>query len=317
MHKKIYLLILFSTFIVCKSQTVKIEGLALDTVKSHNYVMINVNDTLKKFRDKGVITKKWEGYKELTENKNFVTHTDSKGYFSISAKLTDSLFFYSNSYFTQKYAVSDLMKRKEIKIQLEAEPCISYVSCEQEKPSKYYIFIGKKIELEGQKIPYYCNIVMMDAEFKSKYKIEKNIYGDFPKDSIVFTAFDHYGMPNFGKYEYVLLFIGEYCGKLIHEKYQYFDLYKTKNGKWASPGNPYKYDNNQKEKNIAPKKINFESSVWFDVSKLNEKQIESEYPTEYYKIIENKAIPIMGTYVEDLIKIKKNGVLKARKIELQ
>lgn len=317
MHNKIYLLLLFSTFIVCSSQTVKIEGHALDTVKSGNYVMIQVNDTLKKFRDSASLTKKWDGYQELTNNSNFVTHTDSTGYFSISAKPTDSLFFYSSTYFTQKYVVTDLLKRKEIKIQLVPEPCIPYVACEQKTPSKFYIFIGKKIELKGQEVPYYCNVVMMDAEFKSTYKIEKNIYGDFPKDSIVFTTFDHYGTPNFGKYKYVLLFVGEYCGKLFHEKYQYFDLYKTKNGKWASPGDPYKYDTYQKEKIITAKKITFDSSVWFDVSKLNTEQIELEYPNEFYKIVDNKAIPFMGTYVEDLIKIKKNGVLKERKIELE
>ena len=45
------------------------------------------------------------------------------------------------------------------------------------------------------------------------------------------------------------------------------------------------------------------------------------FPKEPYeiecKIIENKAIPIMGTYVNDLVEIKKNGILKARKIELE
>jgi hypothetical protein len=317
MYKKIIFIFLLLISTVCISQTVKIKGLALDTVKSRNSVMINVNDTLKKFRDKSSLTKKWDGYDELTKNKNFVVFTDSVGNFNISAKLTDSLYFYATSYLTQKYAVSDLLKRKEIKIQLEPEKCIPFVSCEQKKPSNYYIFIGKKLKLEGQKPPYYCNTIIMDGEFKSTYKIEKNLYGNFPKDTIIFTAFDHYGIPEFSNCENVLLFVGEYCGKLYHEKYQYFDLYKTKNGKWASPGNPYKNDNYAKEKNIVPKKINFENTIYFDISKLNAKQIEDEYPAEYYKIIEKKAIPTMGTYVEDLVEIKKNGVLKARKIELE
>lgn len=315
--KKIYSILLILIHIVCLSQTVKIQGLALDTIKSRNYVMINVNDTLKKFRDNASLTKKWDGYEELRQNKNFIVSTDSVGNSNISVKLTDSLYFYASRFLTQKYAVSDLLKRKEIIIQLEPEKCIQYEQCEQKKPSKYYIFIGEKIQLEGEKQPYYCNAVTMDSEFKSTYTIEKNIYGNFPKDTIVFTAFDHDGIPNFSKYKYVLLFVGEYCGKLYHEKYQYFDLYKTKNGKWASPGNPYKYDNYKKEKDLVSKKINFDNTVYFDISKLNSKQIEDEYPNKYYKIIENKAIPIIGTYVDDLVAIKKNGILKARKIELK
>jgi hypothetical protein len=112
-----------------------------------------------------------------------------------------------------------LLKRKEIKIKLEPKKYIPFVSCKQEKQSNYYIFIGKKLKLEGQKQPYYCNTITVD--------------GNFPKNTIIFTALDHYGIPKFNNFENFLLFVGEYCGKLYHEKHQYFDLYKTKNGKRA------------------------------------------------------------------------------------
>jgi hypothetical protein len=41
--------------------------------------------------------------------------------------------------------------------------------------------------------------------------------------------------------------------------------------------------------------------VWY--YKLSPNQIESEYPSAYYKITNNKTIPIRGTYV-DMVKIK-------------
>ncbi|SEA03069.1 hypothetical protein SAMN05443667_101671 [Flavobacterium gillisiae] len=318
--KKKYFLLLFSFSIICSAQDTKIEGIVSFAKKGNNYVSVQVNDTLKKFRDKAKLTKKWDSYPELTKNKRYVTHTDSTGFFSISAKPTDSLFFSSLTYVTQKFAVSDLIKSKEINILLEPEPCIPYVECKQEKPSKFYIFIGKKIDIKYEKGPNYCDVIFLhgfNGEFKSEYKIEKNIYGNYQKDTINFAAIDEYGIPNFSKYENVLLFVGEYCGQLYHLKYQYFDLYKVKNGKWASPGNPYKYDKNVKEKIIQARKIKFDDSVWFDITKLTPNQIETEYPSEYYKITNNKAIPIRGTYVDDLVIIKKNGVLKARNIELE
>jgi hypothetical protein len=46
--------------------------------------------------------------------------------------------------------------------------------------------------------------------------------------------------------------------------------------------------------------------IWFDISNLNPKLIEQEYPKEFYKIIDNKAIPFMGTYVDELLTIKGN-----------
>ena len=300
-----------------KSQDIRIEGIAVNSFKANTFVGIDVNDTLRKFRKKAFDSKNWDGYNELYSNKKYVTHTDSTGHFIITAKPTDSISFYFHRNIKQMYLVSDLLKMKSIKIQLEREPCVEYVRCEQANPTNYYIFIGKKIDVTVESQPYYCNgDELLDAKFKSIYKIEKNIYGVFPKDTITFTAFDHFGVPNFSKFDNVLLFVGEYCGNLYHEKYQYFDLYKTKNGKWACPGNPYKYNKYLKDKIIKPKKIKFDKSVWFDISNLNPKLIEQEYPKEFYKIIDNKAIPFMGTYVDELLTIKGN-ILRKKVINIK
>jgi hypothetical protein len=153
----------------------------------------------------------------------------------------------------------------------------------------------------------------MDSKFKANYKILQQVFGYYPKDTISFTVFDHYGKPAFSNFENVLLFVSEYCGQLYHEKYQYFDLYKTKDGKWASPGDPYKYDSYHR-KNLKPQDIQFADSVWFDISKLSETTIKEQYPRPFYKIDRQKAIPVMGSYIDDLITVKKNGVLKARNI---
>ena len=202
-----------------------------------------------------------------------------------------------------------------IHIKLEPEPCVPYRRCEQKTPSNYYIFIGEKIEVRGEEIPYYCNTIIMDGKFKANYKVLKNIYGNFPQKTIIFYAFDHYGKPKFSEYQNVLLFVGEYCNELFHTKYQYFDVYKTKNGKWASPGNPYKYNQYAKDKFVKAQKMKFNKNVFFDISNLSKERLAKEYPSEYFKIVGNKAIPIKGTYVKDLIKIKQ-GVFKEFNIKL-
>jgi Na+/serine symporter len=48
--KKILLLFLFS--IICSAQDIKIEGIISFDIKGNKYVSVQVNDTLKKFRDK-------------------------------------------------------------------------------------------------------------------------------------------------------------------------------------------------------------------------------------------------------------------------
>jgi hypothetical protein len=53
-------------------------------------------------------------------------------------------------------------------------------------------------------------------------------------------------------------------------------------------GNPYKYEKNGKEKSFKLKKIKWRPFGLY--YKLSPNQIESEYPSAYYKITNNKAI---------------------------
>lgn len=306
---KLFLLIIILSASSYKSQKITVQGIARDTTKNRSFVMVVINDVLRKY--------KGDNYKNLLNN-NYRVFTDKKGNYTIKAKPTDTLYFYSNRYFTQKYKVADIIKKK-IKIQLEPEPCVPYVPCEQKQPSNFYIFVGEKISMNYEADPYYCKVVTLDGgATRSVYKIKEEVYGHYPKDTIEFKASDHYGRVMFGYYDTVLLFVGEYCGKLYQEKYQFFDLYKTKDGRWASPGDPYKFDKYQKEITIKALPIEFDPLV-----RINTIPPEDEYYSErfqkyeapYYRFIGDKAVPLMGTYIEDLIKVKMTGALKDKNID--
>jgi len=312
MRKTLLLFFLFSS-ITASSQKVTIRGTASDTTKGRNWVSVVVNDTLRKFLRESSDPDRRE-YQQLTEDTSLCVFAKYDGSFRITANLSDSIFFQSFRHKQKVYSVADLLKMDRIDIRLEPEACIPYVPCEDTIPSNFYIFVGQKIKIAYEPEPYYCDVMTMDSRFNVEYKILDQEVGHYSKDSIRFTAFDHYGRPVFSRYEHALLFVSEYCGKLYHEKYQYFELYKTADGKWASPGDPYKYDQYHK-KDLVAQTIKFADDVWFDVSKLNEILIKKQYPEPYYKIEGSKAIPVMGSYVDDLITVKKEGVLKARKIK--
>ncbi len=305
----LFLCIIISTFY--KSQKIIIRGIARDTTKDYRSVRIVVNDTLKKhmklLKEMKGKRKKWReknSYTKLLENIELYTNVDENGNYKIKAKLSDTLYFYSSRHFTQKYKVADIIKHT-IKVELKPERCSYKVDCEQSKPTNYYIFVAKKISVHMQDDPYYCDIIPLSVEYKSVYRIEQQIYGHYPKDTITFSTYDHYGSPRFSKYNTVLLFVKESCGKLYHESDQYFDVYKTKDGRWASPGDPYKFDKDSKKKSIKAQYIEFDNSLKIDT--LNNDPFrpnEQEYEPPYYKIKSRKAIPLMGTYVDDLVKLK-------------
>ena len=181
-----------------------------------------------------------------------------------------------------------------------------------EKENTLFVFVGQKIEVKL--IPYEQG--SMDAGFKAKYKVLQKVYGDYSGNTIEFNAYDHYGEPPFAKFDHVLLFVSEYEGKFYHQKYTYDPLFKTKDGRWAGPySEDYRHPYNAST-NVTPVKIDFADEVSFPIKTKDEDGTEMThiYPEPYYKKIGNKAFAIYGNYIEELFKLKKDGVLTAREL---
>lgn len=183
------------------------------------------------------------------------------------------------------------------------------LSCFGEENSKYFVFVGEKISLDR----ILDTEAMMDLKFLARYRILEPVKGVYNGNEIEFTVFDHYGVPAFSEYQYVLLYVQQYDGKYYHAKYQYNPLYKTKDGKWASPYSTYDYINiNNRNTPIKPEIIEFEKPVIIDLSKFPSDRIKKQFPEPYYKISGDKAIAVYGNYINELFLLKQGGVLKTR-----
>jgi hypothetical protein len=209
---------------------------------------------------------------------------------------------------------------------------ICYKSYGQTKKDSLYVFVGEKIEVKEVSSPSVTDsfdiiiengvidyrksgIISMDSKFLAKYIVRQVLCGNYVSDTIEFLAYDHYGTPEFSKYQTVLLFVQDYNGRLVHQKYQFADVYKTKNGRWASS---YKTDDYRHEFNnstdVKPEKIDFINKVTYDINGHGKQYIKERFPSAYYKIKAGRAIAVYGNYIEELFELKKNGILKARGI---
>ncbi|MBE9586082.1 hypothetical protein IM792_16635 [Mucilaginibacter sp. JRF] len=166
-----------------------------------------------------------------------------------------------------------------------------------------YVFVGEKISVEEFKpvldttrppdLPPgdFLSPIISDYAFKAKYKIIKNVHNKFDKDTIEFDVYDHMGKPSFAAYKNVLLFvILEADGKLYHFKYQYFDVYPTSDGQWASPGDPYRFDESrfkEDERDVKIQDIKFKESVMIDLSAFNQKAFD-KYLAPYFDVKDKK-----------------------------
>lgn len=336
-----YILLFLLTFQMVFSQETIVKGEAYNSGKFHNRdVYIIKNDTINKLRKHSdFLVEEWKkkskfedikeaSYQEVTKNnqiltrllqdKNYRTHTDSLGNFEIKAKLTDSLFFESYWHITRKFLVADLVKKKKPTIKLELEPCEVWPS-HPEKPTKLYVFIGKKIKTWTSPSGY-CNVGSLTSRILSKYLVIKNIYGDFKKDTIQFTTYPPHSSPKrqnyvpfktfFADFEYCLLYVLEYKGELLQTRYIFDDVYMTTEGKWATPLKPKGLYNTISPGIDKLKKIDFVTPIEFVYDERFEKQIKENF-SEKYNIIGNGKIQVThGVYAEDLFEIRKTGALK-------
>ncbi len=195
----------------------------------------------------------------------------------------------------------------------------------QEKYDSLLVFVGEKISLVNYPDSTYKDTLVtdgdtivtvhmaMDARFVATYKVIQLINGKYTHDTISFIVYDHYGQPAFSNFQFVLLFVKPMEGKYYHEKYQYFTVYQTKYGEWASPYSSFEYHHPYSNTfTVKPEKIQFEDEISFDIAGLPKKRIKYLYPKPYYRIVGDKAIVVYGNYIQDLFLIKQQGILKAR-----
>ena len=150
-------------------------------------------------------------------------------------------------------------------------------------PDNFLVFVGEKISFEP--IPPKDGEIPFDRGFKSKYKILVKLYGSYSAETIVFESYIHKGnIPGFSECKNPLLYLTKVDGKWYQEKYQYDEVFPTKNGRWAGVGKSWEYaHSNNKGIKISPEDILF-----------------------------NDIGCSSGNYVEDLFYLRRNGVLKAR-----
>lgn len=140
-------------------------------------------------------------------------------------------------------------------------------------------------------------------------KILHELYGNYIKDTIEFTAYDHYGRPNFANYTHVLIYVAEHCKKLYHTKYQFSPVYRVE-GKWATPY----YNSNRTNSKIYLQKarpIKFPDNASYTIHKnLADSVINARFQLPYFLKKDTLIKPLYGYYTEDFFEIMKQTNLK-------
>lgn len=187
------------------------------------------------------------------------------------------------------------------------------VSAQELEEPNLFVFVGEKISVEEFEIEVEKGRILMDAAFRARYKVIKQVYNQLPSDTIEFIAFDHYGEPAFSNYEHVLLYVVKADEGYFHEKYQYSPLYKTKDNSWAAPYDSWDYNHPyNSDTTVNPVPIEWKTAPSFEATNRDLSDLEKYFPHPFYHIDGRTVTAIYGNYLQDLFSLKKSGVLKAR-----
>ena len=200
--------------------------------------------------------------------------------------------------------------------------CKSYPSTQSsclENPdsnSTLLVIVGEKLSIREEQQPPDSSLSLHYAKFTAHYRILEKVCGDYQQDTISFTAYDHYGFPSFGKYQYVLLYLNITKEGIFHEIYLHSPLYKTKDDRWASPYSMLDFKRGHDGITVEPQKIDFVQEISFSVEGFTRAKTQKWYPEPYYRIdkVNKKAIAVMGNYVPELFQLQKETVLHSRGI---
>jgi hypothetical protein len=178
----------------------------------------------------------------------------------------------------------------------------------------FVVFVGRRLQVD-EVVPARGE-VWFDRKFVARYQVLTVIFGTFAEDEITFTSFDHKAprgvIPLQKLNEVLLLYVSKVDGEMVHEKYQYDEVYKTRDGRWAGCATPYDAPNHRSERKVHP--VDFFPTVEFNVRDLTADETQQLYPSSSFEIRDAVAVCIAGLYAEELFDIRRRGVLKARGI---
>ncbi|ALN82178.1 hypothetical protein LA76x_4062 [Lysobacter antibioticus] len=175
------------------------------------------------------------------------------------------------------------------------------------------VFVGEKLSVEQFEPVREKNVILMDAVFKARYRVEQLVYGEYDGETIEFEAYDHYGVPPFSGFPHALLFVSRDGNRFYHQKYQFYPVFHTASGAWFGCGPVGESDLRDREGIAEAKPMPWSSDAYHPLKpEWSSKDRRKLFAREHFRIDGDKAYCLTGSPVDELFEVKKRTVLKAR-----
>ncbi|ALN92854.1 hypothetical protein LG3211_3917 [Lysobacter gummosus] len=175
------------------------------------------------------------------------------------------------------------------------------------------VFVGEKLSVEKFEPKLEPGQRLMDAAFKAKFRVKQIVYGRYDGEIIDFEAYDHHGTPHFAQFKHSLMFVSRANGKLYHEKYQFYPVFRSASGEWAGCGPTGPHEAKLREGISVARPMVFAEKAFYPIASDMPREARIRwFPPEHFAIRDDKAFCLTGAPIRDLFEVKKRTVLKAR-----
>jgi hypothetical protein len=175
---------------------------------------------------------------------------------------------------------------------------------------EFFVFVGEQLNIEFIPEDINPDTIIQYDHYEATYRVVQAIWGNYQEDTIAFSVYDHYGLPPFANDKYTMLFVTKQGRGWTQELYQAYPVSRTEEGDWAYCGDPTpeRWESEPAEMH----KVVFDPPVYFDIRHYSESGLAERFPAPIWEHVSDRAYCVMGTGPEELFRIKREGVLRAR-----
>lgn len=175
-------------------------------------------------------------------------------------------------------------------------------------PQKLFAFIGRLLDLKKVPAENHAN----QARFSATYRIMERVCGNYSGDTIRFDVIQTDYDTSFAKISNQFLMLtkdtAEYENFVLWGDLC-FDVFKTVKNQWAVP---YMLKNDRyyaRARPLKPKKTRYFKNAFYNIRGMTREEIDITYPEKFYKIKNDKAIPLLGNSIDEIFQNEKEGTL--------
>ena len=172
-------------------------------------------------------------------------------------------------------------------------------SSSQNKSDKLFVFVGTLVPSDPA-------VKNSDGYVKLKYKILEKTFGKYDKDTIEFFAYYDVDQLKFTRYKNCFLSLFQDGDTFYKMADPVYEVYQTLDGRWANGAKWWDYGPDI-QTSIKPRRLQLKDSPNIDLTGLSQKEIDHWYPAKYYERKGGVAIPLYGSFTDELFEIQKSG----------